>query len=43
MMKATKRGAVSGCIVWIIVFGILNLCLIPAGMMIGGFTSALLV
>lgn len=34
-----KTGAASGCLVWIIVFGILNLCLFPAAMMIGGFTS----
>lgn len=36
-MKTT--GAVSGCIVWIIVFGILSLCLLPVSMIIGGFTS----
>lgn len=38
-MKQAKTGAVSGCIVWFIVFGILASCLVPAGMMIGGFTS----
>ena len=36
-MKTT--GAVSGCLVWIIVFGILSACLLPVSMMIGGFTS----
>jgi ABC-type glycerol-3-phosphate transport system permease component len=36
-MKTT--GAVSGCIVWIIVFGILSACLLPVSMIIGGFTS----
>ena len=34
-----KTGAVSGCIVWIIVFGILSACLLPVSMIIGGFTS----
>lgn len=38
-MKSTKTGAVSGCIVWFIVFGLLSSCLLPAGMMVGGFTS----
>lgn len=38
-MKSAKAGALSGCIVWFIVFGILGSCLVPAGMMIGGFTS----
>ena len=38
-MKNTKAGAASGCIVWIIVFGILSSCLFPASMMIGGVTS----
>ena len=36
-MKTT--GAVSGCLVWIIVFGILSACLLPVSMIIGGFTS----
>jgi len=36
-MKST--GALSGCLVWIIVFGMLSLCLLPISMMIGGFTS----
>lgn len=38
-MRSAKTGTVSGCIVWFIVFGILGACLVPAGMMIGGFTS----
>ncbi len=36
-MKTT--GTLSGCIVWIIVFGVLSLCFLPVSMMIGGFTS----
>lgn len=38
-MKSTKTGAVSGCIIWVIVFGLLSSCLLPVGMFIGGFTS----
>ena len=38
-MKITKTGTASGCIVWIIVFGILSSCFLPAATMIGGFTS----
>ncbi len=39
-MKSTTAGAVSGCIVWAIVFAVISSCLLPAAMMIGGFTSA---
>lgn len=38
-MKPAKTGAISGCFIWFIVFGILGSCLVPAGMMVGGFTS----
>lgn len=38
-MKSARTGTVSGCIVWIIVFGILSTCILPAAMVIGGFTS----
>lgn len=38
-MKPRTTGTVSGCIVWIIVFGIVSACLVPIGMIIGGFTS----
>ena len=38
-MKSTSTGAVSGCIIWFIVFGLLSSCLLPVGMFIGGFTS----
>lgn len=38
-MKSTKTGAVSGCIIWFLVFGVIGSCLVPAGMMVGGFTS----
>jgi hypothetical protein len=38
-MKPAKTGAFSGCIIWFIVFGLLSSCLLPAAMMVGGFTS----
>jgi ABC-type glycerol-3-phosphate transport system permease component len=39
-MKPKITGLLSGCLVWIIVFGVLSACIFPAAMMIGGFTSA---
>ena len=39
MMKSKTTGTLSGCIVWIIVFGMLSACIFPAAMIIGGFTS----
>lgn len=39
-MKDAKTGTLSGCIVWVIVFGVLSCCFLPAGMSIGGVTSA---
>ena len=39
-MKSAKTGTVSGCIVWVIVFGILSICALPAASIVGGFTSA---
>lgn len=38
-MNSFRTGTISGCVVWFIVFGLLGSCLVPAGMMIGGFTS----
>ena len=38
-MKPRTAGTVSGCLVWIIVFGILSSCLLPTAMVIGSFTS----
>lgn len=38
-MKSARTGAVSGCIIWFIVFGVIGACLLPVGMMVGGFTS----
>jgi ABC-type glycerol-3-phosphate transport system permease component len=39
-MKPKTTGTISGCIVWIIVFGILSICIFPAATVIGGVTSA---
>ncbi|MCK6585239.1 MAG: hypothetical protein HUU11_13305 [Anaerolineales bacterium] len=38
-MKPARTGALSGCVIWFIVFCVLSSCLIPAAMMIGGFSS----
>lgn len=38
-MKSAQTGAISGCVVWIVVFGLLSVCLLPLSMMVGGFTS----
>ena len=38
-MKPKATGTLSGCIVWIIAFGILNLCILPVAMIIGSVTS----
>lgn len=39
-MKRTSTGVVSGCLVWILAFGIISACIMPVSMAIGGFTSA---
>ena len=39
-MKSATAGAISGCLVWGIVFGAISTCLFPLAMMAGGFTSA---
>jgi len=39
-MKSRTAGTVSGCIVWIIVFGIFSSCILPAAMIAGSVTSA---
>ena len=38
-MKSTTTGAVSGCVVWIIVVCVLSACLVPAAVTIGAATS----
>jgi len=39
-MRSATTGTVSGCIVWIIVFCALSICIFPVASVIGGFTSA---
>jgi hypothetical protein len=38
-MKSATTGAVSGCVVWIIVFCVLSACLVPVATMVGVVTS----
>lgn len=38
-MKSAKTGALSGCIVWVLVFSILCACLLPVTMVVGSVTS----
>jgi hypothetical protein len=39
MKNATGAGALSGCVVWIIVVMVLSACILPTAMFVGGFTS----
>jgi hypothetical protein len=39
-MKPKPTSTLAGCVVWIIVFGLISACIFPATMMIGGITSA---
>ena len=38
-MKPATTGTISGCLVWIIAFGVINLCVLPISMAVGGMTS----
>lgn len=38
-MKSATTGAVSGCVVWMIVFCVLSACLVPVATMVGVVTS----
>lgn len=38
-MKQATTGTISGCLVWIIVFGVINICILPISMAVGGMTS----
>ena len=40
-MKSATTGAMSGCVVWMIVLFVLSACLIPVALMVGTFTSLL--
>ena len=39
-MKKASTGVVSGCLVWILAFGMISACILPVSMAIGGITSA---
>jgi ABC-type glycerol-3-phosphate transport system permease component len=39
-MKPKATGTISGCVVWIIAFGVLSSCILPVAMIVGGVTSA---
>jgi hypothetical protein len=39
-MKPTSAATLSGCLVWVIVFGALSACILPMAMIAGGFSSA---
>ena len=38
-MKQATTGTISGCLVGIIVFGVINICILPISMAVGGMTS----
>ncbi len=38
-MKSTSAGAVSGCLIWLILIGLIGTCLLPLAMAVGGITS----
>ena len=38
-MRPNSKGTLAGCIVWIIVFASLSMCILPLAMLVGGVTS----
>lgn len=38
-MKQATTGTISGCLVWIIAFGVISMCVLPISMAVGGITS----
>ena len=38
-MKSATTGTISGCVVWVIVFCTLSMCIFPVASTVGGFTS----
>ena len=40
-MKSASTGAASGCVVWLLTFGALSLCLCPIGLFAGSLTSTI--
>jgi len=39
-MKPASTGTLSGCLVWVIAFGVISSCILPLAMIAGGITSA---
>jgi len=39
-MKKASTGVVSGCLVWVVAFGVIAACIMPVSMAVGGMTSA---
>src|SRR4030095_6393662 len=38
-MKSVKTGAVSGCVVWILLMGVISSCILPCFFVVGSITS----
>jgi hypothetical protein len=38
-MKKASTGIISGCLVWVLAFGVISACILPIFMAIGSFTS----
>ena len=38
-MKQATTGTISGCLVWIIAFGVISMCILPISIAVGGITS----
>ena len=38
-MKQAATGTISGCLVWIIAFGVIGMCILPVSIAVGGMTS----
>jgi len=38
-MKQATTGTISGCLVWIIAFVVISVCILPISMAVGGITS----
>jgi hypothetical protein len=38
-MKFSTAGTISGCMLWLIVFGIFSSCILPTAMVVGRFTA----
>jgi len=38
-MKEARTGAISGCLVWIVTFGIISICIMPVSIAVGAITS----